>query len=234
MHATKLVLTAGSLLTLSLSTAAYANKTIDPFTTAFNGKQEYSLTTAGPWLWAGDAGTVSASQMNTGNQSMSVAGVSNVRNSTVQELTLTGLVESYVGGGFLSYLTNPGEPSGSLTLEYGPRSTSTTDLNLNLSGDGATAFALTIDGNMSDSYPAKPVSLTITVRNNSVTKSCSWSISSDGTKQFPFSCFSNQGIQMTNVDYIKFQFDTSTQTGIDYHLSGGLRTVGSPPPGGCH
>jgi hypothetical protein len=232
MHAlSKLVLAAaGSLLTLSPSTAAHANKVIDPFTTELNGKALGSVTVAGPYLWAGDAGTATASSMSTGNQPMSVAGVSNVRLATVRELTLTGLVEAYVGGGSLSYMTNAGEPSGSLTLEYGPPSTTTTDLNLNLSGDGATAFALTIDGNMSDFYPAKPVSLTISVRSNSLTKSCSWSISSDGTKKFPFSCFTNQGISMTNVDYIKYHFNTASQTGVDYILSGGLQTTGSPAP----
>jgi hypothetical protein len=226
MHASaKLVLAAASgLLTFSASTAAHADQVIDPFTTEFAGKNYFSFS-PGPYLWAGHLGTTSASQTTTGNQSISVAGGSRTRVATVAETTLTGTVAAFVLDGDLDYFTSSG-PSGILTLEYGPRSASPEDLNLDLSGDGATAFGLTVTGDMYSG--PRPVYLTITARSGTIQKSFLWKIIYDGDYQFAFTNLTIQGINMHDVDYLKFQFDASAVSNVDYTLLGGLRTVGSP------
>ena len=129
------------------------------------------------------------------------------------------------GHGVLDYATGPG-PSGSLTLEYGPRASSPQDLHLDLSGDGATAFTTDLVGDL-DASRGRTVALTVTVRSGTTTASCTRTLGADGLVRVPFSCFS-PAIAFTRIDYVKLVFDASAQWGIDFDLVGGIATAGSP------
>ncbi len=136
------------------------------------------------------------------------------RNTIMVVSDVNNFLTTSVGGHVLSYAT--GYPtSGLLSLQYGAGG----DLNANLSQ--ARAFELEINGDMDDSSPVRPVSLTTTVRSNAVTASYTTTVSQDGRYYVDFSSF--PGVNFADVDFVEFQFNASQVQAIDFSLVGGLR-----------
>ena len=206
-------------------TSAHANQRLDDFAVPFPPITLPGTTAPGPYLWAGRLGADRVDQMSATNP-IAIAGRTTTRVTSVKETTGTGQVIATLDGhGVLDYATGPG-PSGSLTLEYGPRASSPQDLHLDLSGDGATAFTTDLVGDL-DASRGRTVALTVTVRSGTTTASCTRTLGADGLVRVPFSCFS-PAIAFTRIDYVKLVFDASAQWGIDFDLVGGIATAGSP------
>jgi hypothetical protein len=175
-------------------------------------------------LWAGRFGTFtqpsqSASQSNLGGV------VGGQRTSQLSELTLTNFVNivstQQSGQPALSFASGLA-PSGRFSLEYGALNA----LNLNLTADGSLAFELDILGDMDDSVPVRPVRLTITARSGAAPAGTAVvQLGRDGAFQIPFTAFT-PALNFADVDYLKFDFDTTAVSGVDYTLIGGLRTTG--------
>lgn len=203
----------GLCLSLALPTAARADRVIDPFTDALPDQTLPYTSTPGPCLWAGQLGAFmqplqEASQVNLSSV------VGDARTVKVAEPTLSNFVYAYLDGGDLSYATGLG-PSGALTLEYG----ATANLNLDLSADRS--FKLAIDGDMDDGGSPRPIQLTITVKSGALPAvSRTFTILNDGVHRFPFWQFS--GVSFADVDYLKFRFDATQVSGVDFVLLGGL------------
>jgi hypothetical protein len=204
------------LLFLCLPTAAHADRVIDAFTNPLPDQTLPYTSTPGPYLWAGTLGAFSQPLQEAAQGNLSNV-VGNARTVKVVEATLSNFVYAYLDDGDLSYATGLA-PSGVLTLEYGV----TANLNLNLSADRS--FQLAIDGDMDDGGAPRPIQLTITVKSGGLAAvSRTFTILNDGVYRFPFSAFS--GVKFSDVDYLKFKFDASGVSGIDYVLTGGLRTT---------
>jgi hypothetical protein len=205
-------------ISLALPAAARADRVIDPFTDSLPDQTLPYTSTPGPYLWAGQLGAFSQPLQEASQSGLSsVAG--NARTVKVREATLSNFVVAILEGGELSYSTGLA-PSGVLTLEYGV----TANLNLNLSADRA--FQIVIDGDMATGGSPRPVQLTITVKSGSqAAVSRTFTLLNNGRYRLPFSAFT--GVNFYDVDYLKFQFDASAVSGVDYTLSGGLRTSSS-------
>lgn len=210
-------------LSLALPTAARADRVIDAFSDLLPNTTLPGTSTPAPLLWAGQVSGVTQAQ-SSASQSNLPGVVGGQRVTTVREATLSTLVTATMtqaGGQYeLGYDSGTGH-SGVLTLEYG----AVNPLNLNLSADGSLAFELDIVGDMDDSSPVRPVQLTISARTGTGSLvSKTFSLSHDGVYQFPFSSFS--GVNFADVDYLRFTFDASAVSAVDYTLIGGLRTTG--------
>lgn len=210
-------------LPLAVSGTAHADRVIDSFADPLPLTTLPGTSTPAPLLWAGVIGSVSQIE-----QSASQTGLSGVaggqRSTRIREATLSTLVTvsstTSAGQPALTYATGTGR-SGVLTLEYG----AFTPMNLNLTADGSLAFELDLVGDMDNSSPVRPIQLTITARSGTSTAvSRTYSLTRDGAYHFPFSAFT--GVNFADVDYLKYTFDGSQVTAIDYTLLGGLRTTG--------
>ena len=203
-------------VSLALPAAAHADRVIDSFMNELPDQTLPYTSTPGPYLWAGTLGEFSQ-PLDIASQTNLSEVVGGKRTVKVREATLSNFVYAVLDYGTLSYATGLA-PSGVLTLEYG----ASADLNLNVSTDRA--FSLHIDGDMNDSSTPRPVQLTITVRSGtSPAVSRIFTLLNDGQYTFPFFMFS--GVNFADVDYLKLEFNASQVQGIDYTLSGGLRTV---------
>lgn len=228
-HSSRLILAGAACLSAALGfpAAARADRVIDAFSDPLPMTTLPGTSTPAPMLWAGRFSGVSQTEQtaNQSNLSGVVGGqrIAKVREATLSNLvTVTSTVTSPQSGGqyALSYATGTA-PSGVLSLEYGALA----PLNLNLTADGSLGFELEIVGDMDDGASPRPVQLTIAARTGTgpvVTRT--FSLVHDGTYQFPFSSFS--GVSFADVDYLKFTFDASQVSAVDYTLIGGLRTTG--------
>lgn len=211
------------ILFLALPTAARADRVIDAFSDLFPTTTLPGSSTPAALLWAGQISGVPQSQSSV-SQSNLPGVIGRQRVTTVREATLSNLVTATMtraGGQYeLNYATGTG-PSGVLTLEYG----AVNPLNQNLTADGSLGFELDIAGDMDDGGSPRPVQLTITARTGTgPLVSRNFALAHDGVYQFPFSSFT--GVNFADVDYLKFTFDASAVSAVDYSLIGGLRTTG--------
>jgi hypothetical protein len=220
----RVLISTGSLaLSLAVPGAAHADRVIDAFSDLLPNTTLPGTSTPAPLLWAGKFSGVTQLQASA-SQSNLPGVIGGQRVTTVREPTLSNLVTATMtqsGGRYeLGYDTGTGH-SGVLTLEYG----AVTPLNLNLSTDGSLAFELDMVGDMDDSASLRPVQLTISAKTGTGSLvSRTFSLAHDGVYQFPFSSFS--GVNFADVDYLKFTFDASAVSAVDYSLIGGLRTTG--------
>ena len=171
-----------------------------------------------PIMWAGTINGVSKA-VDTAAQS-GLAGVlgggrdTRVAASAIQNF-LAASMTSVGATPALTYAT--GYPtSGSLTLEYGARGA----LNANLSA--LRAFELELDGDLASGAP-RPLALTVTVTSGAVTATAQLSLLGNGRYYLPFTAFS--GINFADVDRLKFFFDASAVSAVDFTLIGGLRAT---------
>lgn len=214
----------------SLSQVARAERFIDTFGAPLPQQTLPGAGTPAPVLWAG---TISGSQQWTDSASQS--GLSGVvrgaRDTTVIASTLSNLVtlsSSQSGNAYaLSYATGVGS-SGVMMLEYGANA----DLNEDLVADGSVAFELEVDGDMDDSSPVRPVTLTVTAASNggAAAAVATLTLVADGVYQIPFSSFA--GVDFSDIDYLSFEFDASGVAAVDYDLIGGIRTTRCLQAGG--
>jgi hypothetical protein len=217
---------ASCLSTLCMLTGvARAERFIDTFEADLPLQTLPGAASSAPQLWAGTLGGV-ARAVDVAAQT-SLAGVFGGRRETsVEASDMANNVILTSGGSngqsYLNYAAGPGL-SGRMILEYG----ASAQMNANLIADGSVALEFEIEGDMDNSNPVRPVALTVTIESGggSVIKSTSVQIIADGLYQIPFSSF--PGVNFADVDYIGFEFNSSTQWGVDYDLVGGIRTTRS-------
>lgn len=227
---------AASLLTAScfsalalVSSAARADRYIDTFATPLPNQALPGGAGTIPGLWVGSLygeTRTSDSAPKPGDPTYASGTLGHRRDatlSTTDTSSLTFLTSTESSGKkALSYASGPGY-SGVMTLEYG----ATADLNVNLVEDGSVAFEVEIEGDMDNGASPRPVQLTITLESSSGGGPATHTVTllADGVYQIPFAPFLAQGIDLTDVDYISFDFDAGASQAVDYDLIGGLRTT---------
>lgn len=205
---------------------AYADTIIDSFT---NELPLRNLPGAGllPLLWVGTFNGATTS-VATANQSglSGVAGgqrYSRLIASSIANFVLAQ-ISSWQGVRELVYSSSNLGTSGKLDLIYGVQS----DLDLDLTAGGAIAFELEMSAS-GDISPARPVYFTITAESGSgaARATASGTFTGGGVYTVPFSAF--QGVDFTDIDYLRYTFDASQVAGADYSLLGGMRATACIP-----
>jgi len=144
------------------------------------------------------------------------------RNAVISYVTGTANAGIWAEGNSLSFNHNAGA-SAVLELEYGLSA----DLDANFTVIGATMFHVNVISG--DMYAGpRPVPCTITVISgrgtaNETTASQTVELVEEVTYQFPFSGFA--GVDFSDLDYIKYTFDASSVTSVDFSI-GPLTTDG--------
>lgn len=223
-----LAATCFSAITLVNGTAR-AERFIDTFASPLPVQTIPGSTVTGEMLWTGNVnGQIQYTDVADPADQSNLAGVLGRRRDTTLtawDISAPSFLSSseFNGQHLLSYASGPGY-SGEFVLEYGLAA----DLNANLVSDGSVAFEFEVNGDMDDSAIPRPVQLTITVESQSgtpfaVTKTKTITVINDGVYQVPFASFA--GVNFSDVDYIKFEFDANGVNSVDYDLIGGLRTT---------
>jgi hypothetical protein len=213
------VLASVSFLWLCLAQPAAAHAgTIDAFMDAFDA-EAFPVSTS--FMWAGTyPGTLHKRTADTQDQPQAGESLEGVwdgsRYTSLNVNTLSTYVTASINTSLhtLSYTTAVGKASGILSLTYDSEDSA----DISLSGD--TYFKLSYISNLSSCHP---MTLTVTVTCNDLPVSKSYSIyGSNSNKRLRFSDFAT--CDFTKVTSIKFKFDASMRTGVNFTLTNGLYT----------
>ncbi|MEM9460767.1 MAG: hypothetical protein AAGF11_41775 [Myxococcota bacterium] len=206
-----------SPLAVSLwSTEAQADQVIDSFNDPLPEQTRPGDSDPITGLWAGTVAGVTQTQ-DIASQSELSGVLGGQRDTLVFSPNDNSDIKAIVNNGFLYYSTSF-NTSGILELEYG----GSADLNADLTADDSLAFEFEIEGDMNAS---KQVTLVVEVSSGSgvATDHVELALLASGVYQIPFADF--PAVDFSDVDYMRFSFDASQVSRVDYLLEGGLRTT---------